>query len=72
MQELETGVSLEIYLFLVQLQIARQESRPMPGLCDPRLPDIIQILEHEIYRFHRWFTRNEDHCQMIREDCVIT
>jgi len=66
MQEFETGVSLKMYLFPLQRQIESQEAHFTPGLCDARLPDIIQVLEHEPYRLHWWFTRNEDHCQMFR------
>lgn len=42
------------------------EDHPVPGLGDPRLPDNIQVLEHEFNRLHRWFARNEDHFEMIR------
>jgi len=66
MQEFETGVSLEIYLFLLQQRMKSREAHSIPGLCDACLPDIIQVLEHELYRVHWQFTRNEDHCEMVR------
>jgi len=70
MQELEIGVILEMYLFLLQSWAEPWEDHSIPGLGDPRLLDNIQVFEHEVDRLHRWFTRNEDHFQMIRWDCV--
>ena len=56
MQELEIGVILEMYLFLVESQIEPREDRPVPCLGDPCLSDNIQVFEHEFDRLHRWFT----------------
>ena len=72
MQEFETGVSLEMYLFPLQLWMKPQKVHPIPGLCDPRFPDIFQVPQHEVYRLHRRFTRYENHFQMIRWDRVVT
>jgi len=41
MQEFEIGVSLEMYLLLIQQHLETQEARHIPGLCDARLSDII-------------------------------
>jgi len=68
MQELEIGVILEMYLFLLQSQTESREDHHIPGLGDPRLLDNIQVFEHEFDRLHGWFTRNKNHFELIRWD----
>jgi hypothetical protein len=44
----------------------------VPSLCDARLPDALQVLQYELYRVNRRFTRNENHCRRVRWDLAIT